>query len=199
VERAVDRVERNIARCNGIISDLLEFTRKRDLNRTATPIDGWLAEMLDEHTVVDGIAVVRELASGGLVALDLDRFRQVMVNLVDNAAQAMTVSGWSPTDGRQLSIVVKTEAAGPHVRLSITDNGPGISPENLAKIFEPLFTTKASGVGLGLPTVRTIVEQHGGTIDVESAVDVGTTFVVWLPRQSGEAAVPESKDKEQAA
>jgi signal transduction histidine kinase len=178
---------------------LLEFTRKRDLNRTATAIDGWLAEMLDEHTVTEKVTVVRDLSSSGIVALDRDRFRQVMVNLLDNAAQAMTISGWSPTDGRQLAIVVKTEAAGPHVRLSVTDNGPGISAENQAKIFEPLFTTKASGVGLGLPTVRTIVEQHGGTIDVESTVDAGTAFVVWLPRQSGDAALPDDKEKEQAA
>ena len=199
VERAVDRVERNIARCNGIISDLLEFTRKRDLNRTSTAIDGWLAEMLDEHTVAEGVAVVRELSSSGVVALDRDRFRQVMVNLLDNAAQAMTISGWSPTDGRRLSIVIKTEAAGPHVRLSVADNGPGISAENLQKIFEPLFTTKASGVGLGLPTVRTIVEQHGGTIDVDSRVDAGTTFVVWLPRLSDDAALPDENEKEQAA
>jgi len=199
VERAVDRVERNIVRCNGIINDLLEFTRKRDLNRTSTAIDGWLAEMLDEHAVAGGVAVVRELSSRGVVALDRDRFRQVMVNLLDNAAQAMTISGWSPTDGRRLTIAVKTEAAGPHVRLSVADNGPGISTENLAKIFEPLFTTKASGVGLGLPTVRTIVEQHGGTIDVESAVDKGTTFVVWLPRQSAEATLPDGKEKERAA
>jgi len=199
VERAVDRVERNIARCNGIISDLLEFTRKRDLNRTATAIDAWLAEMLDEHTVTESVTVVRDLSSSGIVAIDRDRFRQVMVNLLDNAAQAMTISGWSPTDGRQLTIVVKSEAAGPHVRLSIKDNGPGISSENLAKIFEPLFTTKTSGVGLGLPTVRTIVEQHGGTIDVESTVDGGTTFVVWLPRQSGDAVLPDEKKKERAA
>ena len=54
-------------------------------------------------------------------------------------------------------------------------------------------------IGLGLPTVRTIVEQHGGTIDVESKVDAGTTFVVWLPRQSGDAALPDDKEKEQAA
>jgi len=199
VERAVDRVERNIGRCNGIINDLLEFTRKRDLNRTSTAIDGWLAEILDEHAVADGVSVIRHLSSSGVVALDRDRFRQVMVNLLDNAAQAMTVGGWSPTDGRQLTIVVKTETAGPHVRLSIADNGPGISEENLQRIFEPLFTTKASGVGLGLPTVRTIVEQHGGTIDVESTVDAGTTFVVWLPRQSADAALPDDKEKEQAA
>ena len=199
VERAVDRVERNIARCNGIISDLLEFTRKRDLNRTSTAIDGWLAEMLDEHAVAIGVAIIRDLSSSGVVALDRDRFRQVMVNLLDNAAQAMTTGGWSPTDGRQLTIVVKTETAGPHVRLSVADNGPGISGENLQKIFEPLFTTKASGVGLGLPTVRTIVEQHGGTIDVESTPDAGTTFVVWLPRQSVDAALPDGTEKEQAA
>ncbi len=199
VERAVDRVERNIARCNGIISDLLEFTRKRDLNRTSTAIDGWLAEMLDEHAVAVGVAIMRDLSSSGVVALDRDRFRQVMVNLLDNAAQAMTTGGWSPTDGRQLTIVVKTETAGPHVRLSVADNGPGIPGENLQKIFEPLFTTKASGVGLGLPTVRTIVEQHGGTIDVESTADAGTTFVVWLPRQPADAVLPDDKEKEQAA
>jgi PAS domain S-box-containing protein len=199
VERAVDRVERNIGRCNGIINDLLEFTRKRDLNRTSTAIDGWLGEMLDEHAVADGVAIMRDLSSSAVVALDRDRFRQVMVNLLDNAAQAMTISGWSPTDGRQLTIAIKTEAAWPHVRLSVADNGPGISREILQKIFEPLFTTKASGAGLGLPTVRTIVEQHGGTIDVESTVDAGTTFMVWLPRQSADAALPDGKEKEQAA
>ncbi len=199
VDRAVDRVERNIGRCNGIINDLLEFTRKRDLNRTSTAIDGWLAEMLDEHAVADGVAVIRDLSSSGVVALDRDRFRQVMVNLLDNAVQAMTISGWSPTDGRRLTIVVKTEAAGPHVRLSVADNGPGISGANLQRIFEPLFTTKASGVGLGLPMVRTIVEQHGGTIDVESTVDAGTTFVIWLPRHSADTALRDDKEKEQAA
>jgi signal transduction histidine kinase len=75
------------------------------------------------------------------------------------------------------------------LRLSVIDNGPGIAADKLPKIFEPLFTTKSFGVGLGLPTVRQLVEKHGGTIDVASEMDVGTTFTVWLPRHTGQSAV----------
>jgi signal transduction histidine kinase len=121
------------------------------------------------------------------VPLDRERFRQIIVNLVDNAAQALADVAWTPSDDRQRTITVRTEAAGPHVRISVADNGPGIPQDRLPKIFEPLFTTKSSGVGLGLSIVRQIVEQHGGTIDVESQVDIGTTFTIFLPRrQSGQ-------------
>ncbi len=183
VERALDRVDRNIERCNGIISDLLEFTRVRDLNRQVTAIDGWLAEILDEHELQPGVELRRAMACGSDVALDKDRFRQVLVNLLDNAAQAMLDQNWEPGAGRPRRITVRTELAGPHVRLSVADTGPGIPEDLRSKIFEPLFTTKNFGVGLGLPTVRQIVEQHGGTIDVDGSPEEGTEFVIWLPRQ----------------
>ncbi len=147
---------------------------------------------LDEHSLGSGVVIVRELSSEATAALDSNRFRQVIVNLLDNAAQAMLATGWSPADGRQPTIMVKTEMAGPHVKLSVADNGPGIAADTLSRIFEPLFTTKSFGVGLGLPTVRNIVEQHGGTIDVRSAVEVGTTFVIWLPRQTGDRVVSDT-------
>ncbi|MGH6959920.1 MAG: ATP-binding protein, partial [Dongiaceae bacterium] len=169
--------------CNGIITDLLEFTRVRDLNRQVSPIDAWLAELLDEHELPAGVELRREMSCGSDVALDKDRFRQVLVNLLDNAAQAMLDSSWEPGADRPRRITVRTEIAGPHVRLSVLDTGPGIAPDLRAKIFEPLFTTKNFGVGLGLPTVRQIVEQHGGTIEVDSAPERGTEFVIWLPRQ----------------
>ncbi len=187
-ERALDRIDRNVERCTRIIGDLLDFTRSRELVREATAIDAWLGETLDEMTLVDRVSLRRELTSGGEVAFDRERFRQVIVNLVDNAAQALTDPAWSPPDDRQRTITVRTETAGPHLRLSIIDNGPGIPADRLPKIFEPLFTTKSFGVGLGLPTVRQIVEQHGGTIDVESTIDEGTAFILWLPRQAGETA-----------
>jgi signal transduction histidine kinase len=145
------------------------------------------------------VSVRREFLFDDEVALDRERFRQIVVNLVDNAAQALADAGWTPTDDRQRTIIVRTEAAGPHVRLSVTDNGPGIPQDRLPKIFEPLFTTKSFGVGLGLPTVRQIVEQHGGTIDVESTVDVGTVFTIWLPRQAAPAAGAEPAAQAQVA
>src|SRR6185312_12594551 len=188
VERALDRVDRNIERCARIINDILDFTRVRELSREAVTLDAWLGDTLAEIAVPPSVIVRREFLFGDDVALDRDRFRQIVVNLVDNAAQALADQGWTPPDDRQRSITVRTEAAGPHVRISVTDNGPGIPQDRLSKIFEPLFTTKSFGVGLGLPTVRQIVEQHGGTIDVESTVDEGTTFTIWLPRQAAPAA-----------
>ncbi len=185
IERALDRMGRSVERCNAIVADLLDFTRTPDLKREATGLDGWLGELLDEHKLTDGIALRRELAVGVEVLIDRDRFRRVMINLIDNAAQAMTVQGWTPPDDRVPTVTVRAEAAGPHVRLAVADNGPGINSESLPRIFEPLFTTKSSGVGLGLPIVRQIIEQHGGTIDVESLVDVGTTLTIFLPRQPG--------------
>jgi signal transduction histidine kinase len=199
VERALDRVDRNIERCARIINDILDFTRVRDLSREPVALDAWLGEALAEIAVPASVTVRRELLFGDALPLDRERFRQIIVNLIDNAAQAMVDPGWTPADDRQRAITVRTEAAGPHVRLSVSDNGPGISQDRLPKIFEPLFTTKSFGVGLGLPTVRQIVEQHGGTIDVESTVDVGTTFTIWLPRQAAPAAASEDPVQAQVA
>jgi len=187
VERALERVDRNVERCARIINDILDFTRVRELSRQPVTLDAWLGETLTEIAVPASVVVRRDFLFGDDAALDRDRFRQIIVNLVDNAAQALADPGWTPTDDRQRTITVRTEAAGPHVRISVTDNGPGIPQDRLPKIFEPLFTTKSFGVGLGLPTVRQIVEQHGGTIDVESMVEVGTAFTIWLPRQAAAA------------
>ena len=152
-----------------------------------------------EHTVAERVAVVRDLSSSGVVALDRDRFRQVMVNLLDNAAQAdddqrLVADRWTPADhrGQDRSGRAACEAFGEGQRSRHLHGQPG---ENIRTAVHD----EGLRVRLGLPTVRTIVEQHGGTIDVESKVDAGTTFVVWLPRQSGDAALPDDKEKEQAA
>lgn len=183
IERILDRIDRGLDRCNAIVSDLMDFARVRELQRETVDIDHWLGELLDEHKLPEGVAVERDIAGNGEAVIDREQLRRVMINLLDNAAQAMTSQGWTAPEGRVPTISVRAQAAGPHVRLVVADNGPGISPESLARIFEPLFTTKASGVGLGLALVRQIVEQHGATIDVESQVDVGSTFTVFLPRR----------------
>jgi signal transduction histidine kinase len=78
-------------------------------------------------------------------------------------------------------IIVRSEAVGPYFQLSVIDTGPGIPAPTLARIFEPLFTTKSFGVGLGLPMVRQIVLQHGGSIDVTSDLGSGTAVVIRIP------------------
>jgi PAS domain S-box-containing protein len=182
LERALERVDRNIERCTTIITALLDFTQKREVARTATAIDGWLRDVLSQQKVSDDIVLECDLRAEVDVAIDHERFRQVIVNLVENAMQALKDPAWNPPAGHPRRLTVRSENAGPHVRVSIADTGPGIPPEVLPRIFEPLFTTKNFGVGLGLPTVRQIVELHGGTIDVDSLPGEGTTFTVWLPR-----------------
>jgi signal transduction histidine kinase len=199
VERALERAERSVTRCDGIIGDLLEYTRAREMARAPVAFDDWIGAELDDHDLPPTVTLRRELSSGCTVAIDGDRFRQILINLVDNAAQAMTDAGWTPPEGRERVVTVRTEAAGPHCRLSVIDTGPGIPAEALPQIFEPLFTTKSFGVGLGLPTVQKIVEQHGGTIDVARTGPEGTEFVVWIPRQQADQETPTPSAAHRAA
>jgi signal transduction histidine kinase len=178
LDRPVGRMERSIERCDRIISDLLEYTRNRELNPTSVCFDRWLAGVLAEQHVSPAVALTKELAAAEeAVPIDSDRMRRVIINLVENAAQALAER---PSD-HEKRIMVRTGAVDGELVLVIEDTGPGIPPENLTHIFEPLFSTKSFGTGLGLPTVRQIVNQHGGTIAVDSEVGRGTCVTVRLP------------------
>jgi signal transduction histidine kinase len=178
----LDRMERSVERCNRIISDLLEFTRIKALKKHPILVDAWLNELLEEHKLPAEVSVRRELNASGLsIQVDPMRLRQIMINLMDNAAQALTTKGWNPADARDRMLTVRTAIDGSWLKLSVMDNGPGIDSNDLDRIFEPLFTTKSFGVGLGLPTVRQLVEQHEGTVAVDSSAGRGTTFTIGLP------------------
>jgi NO-binding membrane sensor protein with MHYT domain/nitrogen-specific signal transduction histidine kinase len=183
VERALDRIDRNTERCASIIADLLNFARKKDLEREPTAIAAWLAETLDEHALPERIKLERDLRASDEIPVDRQKLRQIVVNLVDNAAQAMMDPQWQPAEGQARCITVQTESADQGVRISIIDNGPGMPADVLARIFEPLFTTKTSGIGLGMPIVQQLVEMHQGTIAIDSTVGQGTTIRIWLPSQ----------------
>ena len=121
------------------------------------------------------------LAAPVKVELDGERFRRVLLNLLDNAVQAMTDAGWQPAPASPRRITVRTAVAGRELLLSVADTGPGILPEHMAKVFEPLFTTKSFGIGLGLAAVRRIVGQHDGTIAVDGSTGPGVCFTIRLP------------------
>jgi signal transduction histidine kinase len=180
--KVVDRIERNIERCDAIVADLLDYARSGEVRRDPVEIDRWLDAVLDEHAVPPGTTLRRALNFPGSLPLDRDRFRQVMVNLLDNAVQAINDPAWQRGQPHENTITVRTEIAGPFLELSVVDTGPGMAPSTLTRIFEPLFTSKSFGVGLGLPMVRQIVQQHGGSIEAASELGRGTTFLIRIPR-----------------
>jgi signal transduction histidine kinase len=112
----------------------------------------------------------------------------VLVNLIKNAMQAMTTGG---------TLTLQTGESSEGVWLSVADTGGGISQEQIARIFEPFYTTKKKGSGLGLMIVQRIVRAHGGRIELDSQVGRGTTFRIWLPlqeRKPRQLAAPRQHD-----
>ena len=186
LDRPIERVERSISRCDRIIGDLLDFTRVRELHKNNISFDKWLDEVLNDQKLPPGIILVRNLSAPGYVLnFDSDRMRQVVINLVDNAAQAMNAGDNPPGNGR---IVVTTAARLNVFEMVIADNGPGISAENLARVFEPLFSTKSFGTGLGLPMVKQVIEQHNGAVDIASTPGKGTKITIRLPHTAAQPA-----------
>lgn len=181
VERALERMERSIDRCVGIIGDLLDFARVKDLMRETTNVDAWLGEFLAEQEMPHGILLRPQLACGARLSLDRERLERAVGNLIANAVQALNDPQWQRPEHPAAEVAVRTGIAGHHVEIAVSDTGPGIPDDVLPRIFDPLFTTRNFGVGLGLPLVRHILQQHRGSVAVERNPAGGTTFVLRLP------------------
>ncbi|GMQ77318.1 MAG: hypothetical protein BMS9Abin01_2649 [Gammaproteobacteria bacterium] len=190
VARALERIDRNIDRCVTIIDELLAYTRVRDIHLEPVAIDDWLTELVVDEDTPHAISVVLDCQSGSTVFIDRERLRRAILNLLQNAWQAFTESEYECT---QATVAISTRMLNGRLALCIADNGPGIPEDIRERIFDPLFSTKSFGVGLGLPLVRQIVEQHGGEIAVQTALGEGTTITLTLPlsgRHAPPAAAP---------
>jgi PAS domain S-box-containing protein len=171
-------LENEIRTAEKIISDLLDFSRIKSLDRTAVTPAELIAQSLERFPVPADITVVPEVAADlPAVFIDQRQMIQVLGNLVVNACQAMPQGG---------TLTLAARRDGEMVALAVTDTGTGITAENMARLFEPLFTTKARGIGLGLAVSRKLVEANGGRIEACSDMGRGATFTVFLPvRQEG--------------
>jgi signal transduction histidine kinase len=168
--------ERNVERCDNIISELLDFSRQRTIRKEPLDIGPWLADLIGELSIPEEVQLHWELDSHTILPVDCERLRRVMINVVTNALQA-----FDEVSDREKRLEIVSRAVEERYEITVSDNGPGMSEEVLARIFEPMFSTKTFGVGLGVPIIKNVLEGHGGGVRYQSALGMGTTVLMWLP------------------
>lgn len=168
--------QRELDRLKGIVNHFLEFARPQAPKRVTTEpalLLQSVAKLTAETAKMAGVQIdVTAAPDLPMVAIDPEQIKQVLLNLVLNAVKAMPRGG---------QITLRAAADGEHLRLDVQDEGLGIAPENLERIFNPFFTTREEGTGLGLSIAERIASQHGGRIQVRRNPERGMTFSVTLP------------------
>jgi len=164
-----------VERINLIVQQLLDFAKPvppklEPLNLTGL-LDDTL-QFLNNEFVEHHIEVDKQYAWSGKILADRNQLRQVFLNLFINSVQAMNGNG---------KLKVKTEEKGSELVITISDNGPGISPKDAHRIFEPFYTSKTTGTGLGLAVVRSIINEHRGRVEAVSLPGQGARFNIYLP------------------
>ncbi len=169
----LDKLDEQVAYMSSMVTDLLDFARTPNPKITHTSVDQLIDDALGRVVAPNNVEIQKKL-DPSLPDIDVDPFlmQRALTNIIGNAFQAMP-------EGGTLSIV--TRKNGQSASIEVADTGMGIPPENISKLFEPLFSTKSRGVGLGLAIVKSIVDAHGGTITVESDLGRGSTFCIALP------------------
>jgi signal transduction histidine kinase len=189
----VRTLRRETERLKGILSDFLDYAGELRLHPERVDVNALVGELIDFYAPEAERAGVRlraDLAPGAIHArLDTRLIKQALLNLMLNAVQAMSgvrAASGGPTVGATAGeLILRTqtlvEEGREVVKIHVIDTGPGITPENRSRIFEPYFTTKSGGTGLGLPTARRAIEGHAGRLDLYSEPGRGTDFTIVLP------------------
>jgi signal transduction histidine kinase len=176
LEELTDKIKEEVRRANYMVVNFMNYGRPLKLRRTEVNYRELLAKVLPvlESRLTEQHVLVDQQIPDDFPPLWIDGelFRNCILNFVTNASQAMPEGG---------AITLGAQLAGNMAHLTFADQGSGISPEDISKIFQPYFTTKDVGIGLGLAITERIIKEHGGGITVESTVGVGTTITVSLP------------------
>jgi two-component system sensor histidine kinase PilS (NtrC family) len=181
-EHLTQIVLRESDRLNQMIRSFLDYARPTPLSTQAVDVSEMLDEvlvLLEHRELPGGLKIARDFPPGLTWPVDAQRLRQALWNLCLNAVQAMP-------DGGELTVSARAEAR--LLKISVADTGEGIAATDLAHVFEPFFSTKAEGSGLGLALVHRIIHDHGGEIEVRSQTAMGTTFLLTLPLPAGASA-----------
>ena len=174
VKRHMDILQTEIDGCDKIISDVLDFARTKPPSITETEINSVVEASLSKASIPKTVKVQTNLG-GNLPKLNIDRaqIQQVFSNIISNAIEAMPKGG---------ELQVTTSQTDTFISIAFKDTGVGIPKENISKLFEPLFSTKPKGLGLGLAACQNIIVLHQGKIEFKSQKGQGATFIVTLPK-----------------
>jgi two-component system cell cycle sensor histidine kinase/response regulator CckA len=168
----LERIRLGVDRAVAIIQELLDQARMREPQLVRLGLKDFVSQLLADAELPKTVRVAREFPEWEIeVMADREQLRIALSNIIKNAVEAMDKKG---------TLGIRIRSADGEAEISFADTGHGIAPENRDKIFQPLFTTKATGVGLGLTIAKTIIERHRGTIGVQTP-DKGTVFVIRLP------------------
>jgi signal transduction histidine kinase len=168
-------IKDEISNAERIVSDLLDAVRTKPPNPAMVEIAGMVEQTLRKCDIPPAVTVRLDLPAGlPVVRVDPMHLHQVLWNLITNAVEAMPHGG-------TLTIQAAEDRTAHVLRISVRDSGTGIAPEHLARLFEPMFTTKARRVGLGLVVVKNLAQANGGSVGVESGPGGGSIFTVSLP------------------
>jgi signal transduction histidine kinase len=182
LEELTDKIKEEVRRANYMVVNFMNYGRPLKLRRAVVVYPELLAKVLpvlQNRLAEQHITIAQQLPHDlPTLWIDGELFRNCILNFITNAAQAMPDGG---------TITLGAHFDGMQVTLTFTDQGSGIAPEDIGKIFQPYFTTKDVGIGLGLAITDRIIKEHGGQIEIESTVGIGTTIRVSLPPQPTEA------------
>jgi two-component system, NtrC family, sensor histidine kinase AtoS len=173
VRRLAETVTTEVQRATRVIADVVDFVRAQPPRRHPVGVSGLVEETLYRVDVPERIAVECDLSPDlPVLRLDGQQMAQVLENLIRNAVEAIPESG---------SIRLTASRVEDRIELAVADDGPGIPPQDLERIFEPLFTTKRTGTGMSLAISKRLVEAHGGALRVATVPGQGATFTISLP------------------
>jgi signal transduction histidine kinase len=166
-------IEQDIEHSDKILRDLLEFSKELHLDMKETDAQATTKSALAHVKIPKRIRVVNSTKNEPKMVADAEKMRRILINLIENAIDAMPKRG---------KLTIESRESDGGVEISLSDNGAGMSKETLERIWNPLFTTKAKGIGLGLAIAKRLVEAQGGSIAVQSTQGTGTTFTVRIPK-----------------
>jgi signal transduction histidine kinase len=176
IEKALSLAERNIKRCDSILAEFLNFTQKIELRIKPVHIESWIKGIIEKLYLPQNIEFIQNLHCDCISNIDPEQLGRAITNVVTNSVEAIKDS--SP---EVMKITIEAGIEGGSIFICISDTGEGIPDDIFVRVYEPLFSARRFGMGLGLPVAKEIVEKHGGQIDLQTKRGSGTKVTLKIP------------------